>query len=634
MAASATIGSFNRLDLAASLSGPITDNIFAGVAFSRKRQDGYGRFRDFFADNPDLVGLEAAIAGITVFDERTGALLSGNSTGLAPGSLIAGGRAIAFPEPGERPGNENNWSARGTLVWEPSSDFTITIAGDYADADETAPALVLLDVFADDLSQPGGGPNPVTGNDFAPNLVGLHNIFGFEAATTAYNNENFVIGDNFSTYATGPGGSRSEVWGISGTIEASLSDALSLKSITAYRDLDSVFGQDPDHSPFVLDAHTNIFEHQQFSQELQVLFNTGILNGVLGAYYFEEQGVDQVVVPLLHGLAALDQTNSIDNEALAFFAQVTVEVGPYTNVTGGIRYTDETKTYDQVHLDCGIANALMVAPGFVVNNCNSLSTGVATADFSNVSYLISLDHRFSSSALVYASISTGFKSGGFTGRTTAFQPNQTPLPFDEESATNFELGAKFDFDFGRINLALFQTDFDDLQLVIQQGVAPVTTNAASARIRGVEAEILLEPTDGLRFNLAGSYLDASYRDPPPFPIGPELANTPEFSLNGGIEYEMLTGGSGGFTARVDGTFKTEIFNNAENTAALLAPSVFLLNASLTWEDSSERYSVTVGGRNITDEVNLITGFFQPGVGYTEGVFNRPAEWYLSLGFRY
>ncbi|MEM9386461.1 MAG: TonB-dependent receptor [Pseudomonadota bacterium] len=627
-----TTGEADRLDLRASVSGPLAEDLYGGISVSRKRRDGYGIFRDFFADNPDLVGLADAIAGITVFDERTGALLSGNTTGLEPGALIANGDIIAFPDADEQPGNENNYSARANLVWEPTDRLSFSFVGDFYSADETAPALVLLDTFADDLSLPTPGvANPVTGNEFAPNLVALHQIFGFEALTIPYDDETFVIDDPYSTYATGPGANESDVWGLSLTMDYALTDVWSFKSITAYRELDALFGQDPDHSPFVLDAHTNDYTHQQFSQELQLTADAGRWRAVLGAYLFNEDGEDRVVVPLLHGLAALDQTNIIDNSAWALFAQATYDITEQTSVTGGLRYTDEQKNYDQTHLDCGVANALAIPEGFVVNSCNSLSTGVADLDFGNTTYTLNLAHRFSDAYMAYASYSTGFKSGGFTGRTTAFVPDQTPIPFNEETASTVELGLKTDFERARLNLALFSTEFDDLQVVVQTGVAPITTNAASARIRGIELDGLIAPIDALNVYLSAGFLDAEYDEPPPFPVGTELANAPEFSGNLGFDWTFpIGGGAGRLVLRSDLTYRSKVYNNAENTPELVQNATAFLNASLTWHHRNEHLQVSFGARNLTDETAIITGFFQPGVGYTEAVFNRPGEWFASL----
>ena len=82
----------------------------------------------------------------------------------------------------------------------------------------------------------------------------------------------------------------------------------------------------------------------------------------------------------------------------------------------------------------------------------------------------------------------------------------------------------------RLNIAAFSTKFENLQLTIQQGVAPITTNAADATIKGLEVEVQLNPAEGLNITGSVGLLDASYDSPPPFPIQPELANAPDLVM--------------------------------------------------------------------------------------------------------
>ena len=618
--AEVTTGTDSRRDVRLKASGRLAESLSASIALSRKRQDGYGTRRDFFVDNPHLSTLAANIAAITVYDELTGTLLSGNAAGLAPGSRIAGG-ITAQPPADEQPGNTHTDSARLSLYWELSESARAALAVDYADTEEAAPALTLLEIFYTD---------PTAGG--APNIAGLHGLFGFDGLTVPYD-ERFIVGDRYSTYSSGPGFNDSETLGISLTVDVELSERLSFRSLTAYRDLDALFGQDPDHSPFTLDAHTNDYTHDQRSQEFQLTRSGDRSNWVAGLYYFEETGVDRVIVPLLHGLAALDERNEIDNKAWALFGQATYDLSAGTSITAGLRYTDEEKHYDQVHLDCGIVNALQVPPGFVVNGCNSLSSGVASESFSNVTYNLSLSRRISDSVMAYASYATGFKSGGFTGRTVAFIPDQKPIPFNEEEAATVELGVKSDLwdERVRLNGALFRTEYEDLQLVIQSGVAPITANAGEATITGLELDLTARVSENLRVTAALGLLDGQY-DQKPLEVGDNLVNSPERTLGVGLDYGVPFAGGGALTFRGDYTYKSRIYNNSENTPVLIQSGVGLVHVSASWDSPGRRFAVTAGGRNLTDEEYLITGFFQPGVGYTEGVFARPSEWYLSLKY--
>jgi len=616
--AEATTGTDSRRDFRASLSGALSEDLFASFSLSSKQRDGYGKRLNYYDDHPEL---QAPIEAITLFNE--------------PGGYAGIG---AQPDSGEQPGNENKRAARLNLVYAPSEDFTLSFSADYSTADETAPALILMDVFLDDLSAPTPGvANPMTGNEFAPNIVALHHMFGFADGTIPYD-DRFIVGDNYSTYASGPGASESDIWGVSLVMDWQLDNDMNFKSITAQRDLDSIFGQDPDHSPFVLDAHTNDYEHSQFSQEFQLggLAMEDKLKWLLGAYYFQEDGIDRVIVPLLHGLVLLDQANEIDNSAWAVFGQATYDFTPKTSLTFGVRYTDEHKKYIATHLDRGPANALgseiVMADGTFV-----LLVGEGENDFTNTSPYLSLSHRWDEDMLTYASYSKGFKSGGFTGRTTAFIADQKPIPFNEEEAATFEVGFKSSLLDKRVrfNGAFFTTDYDDLQVTVQEGVAPITDNAGKARINGAEFELSAVVTEDLRFNAAVGLLDATYKEKPS-QLGDHLVNTPDSTANLGFEYYTAQLSNGyDLVIRGNYTHKSKVYNNAENTALLTQDAVGLLNASLTLESNNDQgWSFTLGGKNLTDETYLVTGFFQPGVGYTEGVFARGSEWYLSAKIDY
>ena len=140
-------------------------------------------------------------------------------------------------------------------------------------------------------------------------------------------------------------------------------------------------------------------------------------------------------------------------------------------------------------------------------------------------------------------------------------------------------------------------------------------------------------TENLNLTVAVGLLDSKY-DQKPDQVGDNLINSPDATIGVGADYSMLLGGGNTLTFRSDFTYKSKIHNNSENTSILTQSSVRLLDASIRWTGASERIAVTIGGKNLTDEEYLITGFFQPGVGYSEGVFARPAQWYLSLRYDY
>ena len=80
------------------------------------------------------------------------------------------------------------------------------------------------------------------------------------------------------------------------------------------------------------------------------------------------------------------------------------------------------------------------------------------------------------------------------------------------------------------------------------------------------------------------------------------------------------------------TAKDDTFNDATNTPLLFQKSYGLLGAALTWTEPDGRWSIGVGGDNLADEDYLISGFNQPGVGYTIATWGAPRQWWSKLQF--
>src|SRR5690606_18115161 len=108
---------------------------------------------------------------------------------------------------------------------------------------------------------------------------------------------------------------------------------------------------------------------------------------------------------------------------------------------------------------------------------------------------------------------TGYKSGGFNNASSTLVMEDKS--FDEETSLAFEAGAKLTFadGRGRLNAAVFRTEFDDLQVaVINQRSTVVTTNAAQAVTQGVELDGTWRLAEHWTIGGSYSYLDAYYDD--------------------------------------------------------------------------------------------------------------------------
>ncbi|PCI32144.1 MAG: TonB-dependent receptor [Alphaproteobacteria bacterium] len=594
--ADATIGSYNRRDLRMTADIPlIEDKLLSSLSFSTKNRDGYAKRIPFTGEHgPDISYPDQAI---------------GQNTEL---------------------GDENTFTAKGIFQLNATDRLQATLIVDATRSRAHSAVSKLLNVYPGATQLAGlyngciAGAIPVEACGPAFNLNGDANPLNDR---TPYD-DRFLTDDPFTTYGTGPNFSNLDLFGIALTLDYAVNDNVDFKSITAYRKLDAEFGRDGDNSPVTIDHTSNLYEHSQFTQELQLtgLSMDGKLKWLAGLYYFEESGRDNVFVPL-GGLPflSLDELNIVNNVSYAAFGQASYSITDDLSITAGIRYTKENKDYRPVHIET-VSGAMLVPDD------------TAELDITDTSPRIGVEYRWNDNLFTYVSVSKGFKSGGFTGRTVDPQP--AARPFKPEKVWAYEVGFKSDLADGRVRLngAAYYTDYSNLQVVNQEGITPITVNAGKAEIKGAELELQAMATDNLVLTVGLAYTDAKYVEiSDPFAtisLASKFANTPEFSSTVGVEYTVDLDNEGTLMVHGDWNYNSTIYNNAENTPELTQPALHLFNAAVTYSHPGEQWELILGGRNLSDEKYLISGFNQPGVGFTEGTYARPREWYLTLRMSY
>jgi len=594
----ANFGTDSRLDLRGRIDLPINDRWLSSLSFSSKTQDGYGVR---LAAPTDYIPLQ--IPAGTAPDAYDNGVLYGNSDKL---------------------GEINTQSGRAKLYYK-GDNLEALLSLDASRARETAPVSTLL----------GFTPTYEAGTA----LANAYNAFaagGDAPANRLVFDERWITGDRHSSYGNAPSHSDYDLFGVSLTLDWDVGE-VGVKSITAYRDLDSDFGRDGDSSPIVLDHTRNKYAHEQFSQEFQF---TGLafddkLNWLAGLYYFKEEGYDRVQVPLaLEGDLALagvpgavfnlwlDEANDVENTSQAAFAQATYQLTDNLSATLGLRHTEDEKTYRPTHVTLGVAPLILLIDE-------------KTVEFSDTSPRFSVDYRWSEEVFTYFSYSEGFKSGGFTGRTV--DPKDGARPFDPEEAETMEIGFKLDFNLMRLNGAIFSTDYTDLQVINQEGITPITVNAGSSEINGLELELVFQPIDSLTVMAGYSYLDAKYNEitDPNATITADFdfSNTPENSFNLVVDYIIDLSSGAEVNLHADYSWKDEHFNDAENTPLLAQEAFGLLGLSATYT-ADDHWTFVAGVSNATDEYYLYSGFSQPGVGFVEGSYNRGREWYFTSKYNF
>ena len=568
-------------------------------------------------------------------------------------------------------GNDDTITGRLAVAWRPSDRLSLDFRLDATRDKENGPAMELLGIDFTDLSQLNGLVAAVP-----PPMAFVHNITTAAvgpgqpcAATDAAGNgitsnpnspncyDNRYVGKDGKNDGTAPARSESDVLGLSADISYEISDNLTLRSITAWRDLDSEFARDGDHSPHRISQFQDTLEQTQFTQELQLLGTYERMNWIAGIYYFAEDGDNENTLDFT--ISNFRSGGEFDNKSMAAFAQLTYDFTDQLHLTVGGRYTDESKKFhpDQViyqNYYAGISQVLPPGHPLAALDAPFLQAGTRILpdlekelEINEFTPMVNLSYDFADNLMAYVTYSEGFKSGGFTQR--VFPPVIPPFTappgtpdidliptYEPEFVDVYELGFKSTLLDGRMrfNGAIFHTDYDDLQVQVFNSVAPVTENIGSASIDGVELEMQTAPGDGWLVEASLSWLDAGYDE-----IGTDLTligsdnefeRVPEWASSVGVSKEFMLNEMGSLVVRVDWSYRDDTYNDAYNTEILKTDAYHLWDASVRWTNTQEDLSVILSGRNLGDEEFLVTGVYGTAFQSYEGIFDRGRQWLFEV----
>lgn len=560
-------------------------------------------------------------------------------------------------------GDDNTFTARGALSWDISDSLSVDAAIDVSRDRENGPAITLLGINLDGaIFNPGppplGTPPIATISNIGANIAAggapmpcASSAQPINLAVPGCFDNRFVNGRDRNS-GTAPSFSDSDLVSANINVSWKISDNLELKSISAIRDLDSQFARDGDHSPATVAQFFDDFQQEQFTQEYQLLGSGEKLNWIVGLYYFDEEGEN--VNNLDFAVSSFRSGGSFENEAIAAYAQASYDLTNKLSATVGVRYTEEEKSFlpDQIIFNnpfAGSGNPAFDVP-FLQAGSRILPFVQSTIDIEETSPYFSVDYQLNDNMLIYATYSEGFKSGGFTQRVfppivagfTA--PPGTPdidlIPtFDPEFVAVSEIGFKYSTPDNRfvLNGAVFDTDYDDLQVQVFEGVAPVTNNAGQASLSGFELEAQVIPGGGWFINAGVGYVDAEYDEldvDALFSIDNDFERVPEWTLSAAISREFNLSNNSVILPRIDWSYRSDSFNDTFNTLEIAQESYSLVNASVTWVSANENQRLTFGVTNLTDEDYLVTGIAGDAFQAFEGLFARQREWYATYSYEF
>ena len=264
--------------------------------------------------------------------------------------------------------------------------------------------------------------------------------------------------------------------------------------------------------------------------------------------------------------------------------------------------------------------------------------GETSLSFTDVSPKASIEYRATDNLFLFANYARGFKSGGFDLRPTA--PLLEVPTFDEEVANSIEAGFKSDLFNNRLrfNVTGYLVFYDDIQQSIQIFISPFTENVASARLSGIEADFQALLLPNLVLSGALGYFDGDFTDVEPGTVGitedSEFQNTADFNSTLALDYTYVLGNEGSLDFHIDWNYRSEVFNNAENSELLLQPARSIFNFNARYTEPGGRWNINGGVKNFTNEREITSGFDQIGIGFVQANFNRPIEWFLGFGYNF
>jgi iron complex outermembrane recepter protein len=713
--AQATGGSYDRRDFAFSTDLPIIkDVLLSTITVSSEVRDGWMKVIPYPTNSP--YGQAPFVV-----DPQTAYPKSGYQTG-------------------DNYNGYNTQTIRAKLLWNASDKLTVTTTADWTHQDQTALGYTVLGTFTGNIAAStfstlynlcisndagslpaaiqASAPPPLQGvyapgflnSQFGQNCskpraqvpglsrggaallgagyvggpAGPYNYLNHPGGAYLGTNQPRIwmsydasnTGNINTTYANGPDFARLDSFGGSVTGVYSLSDAITLKSITGYRQIRWLIGTDLDGTPETLQEVSDHQHQWQVSQEFQIngkAFDNN-LNYVAGLYYFEESGYVHDYVPFEGILYVYDLQNDANNKNEAAFFHADYRLQNWGFTVGG-RYTDYQAEFVGGQADLnGFPSAILSPPNVAQypGVFRYFPPGDNSQSWRIFDPTVGVQYHINDDVMAYLSWGKGFKAGGWTTRLSAQIADAKQAQFSPESTKTWELGLKSSWLNNRLraNAAAFYTDYNGIQLNIQQGISPVYTNAGNAKIIGGELELQSRITNAFSVNFAGSYIHAyyTYVNPfanipqyflpdgtnvcpstklagnPPAPIcaiqppgvtqlDAQIPKTPKYKLSLLPQYDLNLPNDSTLRFLADFTYTAHMFNDSLNTPQLYRPPTRMLDASIHYISPDNTYDFAVGGTNLTNDRFITAGSPNAGAGEVGGYYNDPREWYLQITAR-
>ncbi len=461
-----------------------------------------------------------------------------------------------------------------------------------------------------------------------------------------------VPGSVYDTYAGLGDRNKVTTEGVSLTAQVDLNDVWTFKSISAYRSGDTDTLIDFDNTPAPTLDVPAVYGDHQFTQEFQALFSTDRIQGVAGIFYLDgtASGAFDTIAQnfgIVIGTAGYVKTTSV-----ALFTDVNLDLTDRLHLGLGARYTVDDKTGHVFRANYLGATRSPLLGGTARAPILLRTDYTRSNSFDQFTPKASLSYDFSDRITGYASYSKGYKSGGFDMRGDAILTPNTVNGYQPETVDSYEIGLKGSAFDRRLSFAsaIFYNDYQDQQVTTQVpavgGIASFVDNVGSSKFYGAEVEGSLILTDSLTANFAVGYLDSKFEEFLRYNLTIQkyedisdlvvLQNAPKWTGYFGLTWRGdVAGGSLAVTPSVS---YRDSYSQFEFPNPVLDQDAFaLVDLSVVWTDPSNKWTVGLYGKNLTDEEYRVGAYNFAGAAYNDsliGYYGPPRTVTASLQYKF
>jgi iron complex outermembrane receptor protein len=450
--------------------------------------------------------------------------------------------------------------------------------------------------------------------------------------------------ENVSSSISGGTFTQIKTNGMSAKFTSPLTNNITLTSITALEEMDK-FLQDDGDGVGLSGVGFNVFFDEQYrsdtkqiTQELRLNGNNTDTKWVAGLYYYDDTrqmrtqnpaGADFAsAVPI--GFAHQEDV-LLETDSWAAFGQLDYDVTDELTVVAGLRYTTDDRTY---HYERPVSYYGPLDPTDADADGDFNDPINDTLDEDGFSGRLGLDYHLGEDTLLYTSISTGLRAGGFSAsynaKSAAFEPVK------QEKNTSIEAGFKTTILDGkaRLNGAVFKYTLEGFQAQVFETLATGSVILNAGDVDGIGAEFDLTYAVNEDFEVIASLglLDTEMNSNKSTIVGGQTVSLDGISLPSAPEVSYSLIGRyyiGNVSLQLDYSWQDDHFLQVENDPYSKSPAYGIANASIDWTSEDGVWGISFHAHNLADE-EYFTYQNSLGEDWGYGVWGKPRTFGLKF----